>query len=67
MFELLSEVLGLNPYHLNDMGCAEGLFLMELYYPACPKPQLTLGTSSHTDTILLQYQIGGLQVLYEDK
>ncbi|KAK7279973.1 hypothetical protein RJT34_25035 [Clitoria ternatea] len=71
LYELLSEALGLNPNHLKDMGCAEGLVGLGHYYPACPEPQLTLGTTKHSDndflTVLLQDHIGGLQVLYQDK
>ncbi|KAK7350513.1 hypothetical protein VNO77_09212 [Canavalia gladiata] len=71
LFELLSEALGLNPNHLKDMGCAEGLVALGHYYPACPEPHLTLGTSKHSDndflTVLLQDHIGGLQILYQDK
>ncbi|EOA16876.1 hypothetical protein CARUB_v10005101mg [Capsella rubella] len=69
LFTLLSEALGLNPNHLNDMDCAKGLIMLGHYYPTCPEPDLTLGTSQHADTsfltVLLQDQIGGLQVLQE--
>lgn len=71
LFELLSEALGLDPNYLKDIHCAEGLFFLGHYYPACPEPDLTLGTSSHSDssflTVLLQDQIGGLQVLHENQ
>ncbi|XP_045788045.1 1-aminocyclopropane-1-carboxylate oxidase homolog 1-like isoform X1 [Trifolium pratense] len=71
LFELLSEALGLIPNHLKDMDCAEGLVALCHYYPPCPEPELTVGTTKHSDTdfltVLLQDHIGGLQVFYEDK
>ena len=71
LLELISEALGLKPDHLKDMDCAEGLAMLCHYYPPCPQPELTMGTTKHADndflTVLLQDHIGGLQVLHQDQ
>ncbi|XP_059276917.1 1-aminocyclopropane-1-carboxylate oxidase homolog [Lycium ferocissimum] len=71
LLELLSEGLGLKPNHLKEMGCAEGLGILCNYYPSCPQPELAIGTSRHADndffTVLLQDDIGGLQVFHENQ
>ncbi|GFQ00695.1 1-aminocyclopropane-1-carboxylate oxidase homolog 1 [Phtheirospermum japonicum] len=67
---LLSEGLGLETDHLKNMECCIGHRIHSHYYPACPEPQLAIGTPRHSDpgflTILLQSQdISALQILYQ--
>ncbi|XP_074281798.1 1-aminocyclopropane-1-carboxylate oxidase homolog 1-like [Silene latifolia] len=71
LFELFSEILGLKPSYLNDIHCSEGLQVLGHYYPACPQPELTMGSPQHADndflTVLLQDHIGGLQIRLADQ
>lgn len=71
LFELLSEALGLIPEHLLGLDCAKGHCLLSHYYPPCPEPEFTMGTTRHSDpdflTILLQDHIGGLQVCHQNQ
>ncbi|KAF8752675.1 hypothetical protein HU200_011915 [Digitaria exilis] len=71
LFGLLSEALGLGPTYLTDMECNKGQMILFHYYPPCPEPELAIGTTQHSDsgflTVLLQDDIGGLQVLHDDQ
>ncbi|XP_074321525.1 1-aminocyclopropane-1-carboxylate oxidase homolog 4-like [Silene latifolia] len=68
---LLSEGLGLPADKLKEVSYVGRASLTAHYYPHCPEPSKTVGIASHTDpgilTILLQDQVGGLQVKYNDK
>ncbi|KAM3249206.1 hypothetical protein P3L10_010975 [Capsicum annuum] len=48
-----------------------GLGVAGHYYPSCPQPELTMGTSKHSDgdfiTVVLQDYVGGLQVLHQNQ
>lgn len=66
ILELLCEGLGLNPEYFCG-GLSENPVVSSHFYPPCPEPNLTLGTSKHKDpnliTILHQEEgINALQV-----
>ncbi|GKV12527.1 hypothetical protein SLEP1_g23657 [Rubroshorea leprosula] len=67
---LLSEGLGLETGRLKKTTCLESRTMVGHYYPSCPQPDLTVGLTSHSDpgalTVLLQDQIGGLQIKHGD-
>lgn len=66
---LFSQGLGLKADELKEMSCSGGRIMVGHYYPYCPEPNKTVGIASHTDpgvlTVLLQDEVGGLQVKHE--
>ena len=56
---------------MTDIECNQGQIIVGQYYPPCPQPEVAIGISRHSDsgflTILLQDEVGGLQILHEDQ
>eukprot|EP01018_Ginkgo_biloba_P022784 Gb_04355 [translate_table: standard] len=66
----ISESLGLPTEYINEAFGDHSQIMACNFYPACPNPDLTLGFVGHSDpggvTILMQDEVGGLQVLHDD-
>ncbi|PON33011.1 Oxoglutarate/iron-dependent dioxygenase [Parasponia andersonii] len=73
LLKAISETLGLeSDYIANAMNWDQGLQMVAAnYYPACPQPDRAIGIPPHTDhglvTLLIQNQMGGLQVQHKGK
>ncbi|KAJ7551227.1 hypothetical protein O6H91_06G005600 [Diphasiastrum complanatum] len=67
----ISESLGVESECLYEVIGKHQQIIMPTYYPPCPNPELTIGLCAHTDlggiTILLQDQVGGLEVFNEGR
>lgn len=71
LMAMLCEGMGVGPRRLEEISCMGGKQLVAHYYPWCPQPDLTWGLTGHADpgvlTVLLQDQVGGLQVKHGDR
>ncbi|XP_051122587.1 flavanone 3-dioxygenase 2-like [Andrographis paniculata] len=71
LLRLISQALGLKKDYLQErLGDKPRLVAHANYYPPCPRPELTLGSLSHTDviaiTVLLQSEdVSALQVMQD--
>lgn len=68
---VISESLGLSTEYINDLFGDHSQLMSCNLYPACPNPELALGLVGHSDpggiTLLMQDDVGGLQVLHQDR
>lgn len=71
LLQLLSEGLDVSGDRLEELTCLGTRIMVAHYYPQCPQPELTVGIAGHTDpgviTLLVQDQVGGLQVKHGNK
>ncbi|KAK9910073.1 hypothetical protein M0R45_034048 [Rubus argutus] len=71
LLEGVSESLGLDRDYISKALGKHGQHMAMNYYPPCPEPELTYGLPGHADpnvvTLLLQDDVGGLQVLKDGK
>jgi isopenicillin N synthase-like dioxygenase len=67
---VISESLGVSNEYINDLFGDNSQVMGCNFYPACPDPDLALGLVAHSDpwgiTILMQDNVGGLQIWHKD-
>ncbi|KAK7275808.1 hypothetical protein RIF29_16932 [Crotalaria pallida] len=69
----ISKSLGLEENYIHErMNVESGSQLLVInFYPPCPKPELAMGLPAHTDhgllTLLMQNELGGLQIQHNGK
>jgi hypothetical protein len=67
---IISESLNLPPSYLQEAVGEAYQNITISYYSPCPQPDLALGLQSHSDfgaiTLLIQDDVGGLEVLKDD-
>lgn len=71
LLNIFGELLGLKPGYLQEHFGDTMLNVRLNFYAACPEPKRVLGLRAHSDpnvmTILVQDQVGGLQVKKGDE
>ncbi|RZC46767.1 hypothetical protein C5167_039711 [Papaver somniferum] len=71
LMSMISENLGLQSSCIEHIIGEVYQNITISYYPPCPQPELTLGLQSHSDigaiTLLIQDDVGGLEVLKDEK
>ena len=71
LLTVISESIGLSSSYIQDIIGEPYQNITISYYPPCPQPELTLGLQAHSDmgaiTLLIQDEVGGLQVLRDGK
>jgi isopenicillin N synthase-like dioxygenase len=71
LLSIISRSLNLPPSYIEDAVGDVYQNITVSFYPPCPQPDLALGLQSHSDmgaiTLLIQDDVGGLEVLKDDK
>ncbi|KAH9298455.1 hypothetical protein KI387_030137 [Taxus chinensis] len=67
LLAVISESIGLQAFYIQEVIGEPYQNITISYYPPCPQPELALGLQAHSDmgaiTLLIQDEVGGLQVL----